>query len=752
MSDHSQQNSSLLSRFTVLAGAPRELWIVFAVHLVGYISYAVMNWTFVLWLSYDLGYSDANAGYWVAGWSALMTLITVFVGSLTDAIGVRKALLLSFIVCVVTRFVMTFAEAKWLALGLGMIPVALGEALGTPAMVAGTRRYSSTAQRSISFSLFYASMNVGILISTFIFDYVRRELGEPVGHFTIPVIGVELTTYRTLFLVSFIFQCALFPLLYFMREGVEATDEGIQIKPEEHKYPNETFLRALWLSLRDALRETVRIFAGLWRQPGFHKFLGFLTLAAFVRLIFVHMNYTYPKFGIRELGAGASIGSLYAINAFLIIFLVPLVGAISAKIPAYRMVTIGSVIAAASVFIMTIPTSAFQSTADGWFGHLIANKWLGGYSRFTADDFINPHALAGKIESGSCDVSAFLKTSVTETTRSLLRRELQNGYRNPGPGPRPSSALFEAGDIKDPDAFASRLQHDADTATQSVSALVWNRFSEKGKQQLTDTSCPASTRQATLLKEMNRVLQGESLCGKQKEPPPGTTLSEETVGLLKQDPKKDEATLPNLLLLQNRLVLEDIYPQQIARSPHPLRASLAQDLTNIIQNDPMNEKTASTAATQSTRPQQQQPSPSKERNLAHRNRLLLEDAFPLEIARNRVGVQGSVNPYYVMIFIFVIVLSFGEAIYSPRLYEYAAAIAPKGQEGSYMSLSYLPFFLAKLSVATFSGVLLANYCPESGPRSSGTLWMIIALTTSICPVGLITLRRWIRVREAGREE
>ena len=68
-----------------------------------------------------------------------------------------------------------------------------------------------------------------------------------------------------------------------------------------------------------------------------------------------------------------------------------------------------------------------------------------------------------------------------------------------------------------------------------------------------------------------------------------------------------------------------------------------------------------------------------------------------------------------------------------------------------MSLSYLPFFLAKMGVATFSGVLLARYCPETGPRHSETLWLVIALTTTICPAGLILLRRRIRVHEAGRE-
>jgi hypothetical protein len=104
-----------------------------------------------------------------------------------------------------------------------------------------------------------------------------------------------------------------------------------------------------------------------------------------------------------------------------------------------------------------------------------------------------------------------------------------------------------------------------------------------------------------------------------------------------------------------------------------------------------------------------------------------------------------------MILLFVVLLSVGESIYSPRLYEYAAAIAPKGNEASYMSLSYLPFFLAKLPVATLSGVLLARFCPETGPRDSAALWLIIGLTAAVAPVGLLALRRFIQAPEAGRQ-
>lgn len=485
------QPAGFLTRFTVLWGAMPELWIVFAVKFLGIAAYAVMNSTLVLWLSSDFGYSDRGALGVVATWSIMMTVFTVLVGSLTDAIGLRKAFLLGVWVCIFARCVMTFTTIRWLALAGGLFPLALGEALGTPVLVAAIRRYSTTAQRSISFSIFYVMMNVGFLTSGLIFDFLRQHLGEH-GHFTVPGVGVQLTTYRALFLVSLLLEVMLLPLVYCLRGGVEATDEGVKITPEQPRYPQENVWRALFLMMRDTLRETARLFAKLASQPGFYRLLTFLMLIAFVKLIFMQMSYVYPKFGIRELGEGAPIGRLWSFtNSGLIILLVPIVGALSQRVSAYRMVMLGCAVSAASGFIMALPPAWFQSLADGTLGH-----WIG------------------------------------------------HGY---------------------------------------------------------------------------------------------------------------------------------------------------------------------------------------------------------------LQLSGSVNPYYLIIALYVVLLSVGESFYSPRVYEYATSIAPKGQEASYGALSYVPFFLAKLLVGTVSGTLLATYCPETGPRHSGTMWLIIALITTIAPVGLIVLRPWIRVRETGRE-
>ena len=481
-----------LGKFTVLFGAVRELWIVFAIVLLSNLAYRVVNFTLRLWLSSDLGYNDVQSGLVVLLWSAGLTLSIVLVGSLTDALGLRKTFLLGFALCIISRVFIVFTTIHWVALGVGLSLLALGEGMGAPVTIAALRRYTTTAQRSIAFSVFYAIMNAGFFVGVLIFDALRASLGEH-GTYTLPGLGLHFSTYRMVLLASLALSVPSFLIIYFwLRDGVEVTDQGVVITPAKPKYAGRSALQVVLLTVRDTARDTARIFAGLWQQPGFYKFLGFLTLAVFIKMIFVHMDYTYPTFGIRELGEGAPVGRLYGLNNILIVVLAPLVGILTQRIPAYRMVIIGSFIAASSVFIMVVPPQWFKGLADGWPGHYIAN-----------------------------------------------------------------------------------------------------------------------------------------------------------VGL---------------------------------------------------------------------------------------------------------GVSGTVNPYYVMIFLFVLFLSVGEAFYSPRLYEYTAAIAPKGQEASYMAMSSLPFFLAKLGAGPLSGILLSRFCPATGPRDSGTLWLIIGLSTMIAPVGLFVFQRFIRVHEAGRDD
>jgi len=114
---------------------------------------------------------------------------------------------------------------------------------------------------------------------------------------------------------------------------------------------------------------------------------------------------------------------------------------------------------------------------------------------------------------------------------------------------------------------------------------------------------------------------------------------------------------------------------------------------------------------------------------------------------------------YITSIVSLLVLTVGEVIWSPRLNEYTAAIAPRGQEGVYYGLSVLPWFVAKTIVSLLSGHMLQRWIPEFPPGepilrdrlaagqipfwdSPSALFLILGVVTMVGPVLAILLRGW----------
>ena len=366
--------AGFIAKFTVLRNAQRELWLTFAIKLLIIVAYSVTNKTLIFWLSSDLGFNDQHASQlvgWV--WAPTMTVFTLLAGYFTDAFGLRRTFFLGVFICLFARAVMAFSPIAWLSLAGGLLPLAIGEALGTPVLIAATRRYSTIRQRSIAFSIIYSVMNVGYLIAGFTYDWVRQTLGE---HGRFEFLGFHLTTYRTLFLVAFGFELLLLPTIYFLRRGAEATDEGPKFDAEPAKYTGTVWERTR-STIRQSAADTATLFRRLLGQSGFYRLLAFLLLIGFLKFIFLSMDYVFPKFCLRELGEGAPIGRLSNINYAIIIVLAPVIGALTQKFSAYRMVIFGGVICAASVFVMALPTAWFQNAANSAPVQSLAYHYLG---------------------------------------------------------------------------------------------------------------------------------------------------------------------------------------------------------------------------------------------------------------------------------------------------------------------------------------------------------------------------------------
>lgn len=488
MSDSSAPSGGVLSKFLVLRSAPRELWLTYYGKVMETVAYALCNMGLMLYLINDLRFSDQGAGTFVGIWATAFSLATFLVGSLSDAMGIRKTLIWSFGACVVFRVVSALSGSPTFTPIVGLMPMAFAAAMTLPVMVAATRRFTNKAQGSMGFALLYVFMNIGFAISGKVFDWVRNSMGKD-GTFTVPVIGAQLSVYETIFLLSAGFTLAgLIPFFFGMREGAEMPDEGDEVQFEVADAVEGGALAAL----AEVLRKTRKILGEVFREPNFYRFLLFLSLVVGVRLVFYHMHYTLAPYADRELGYGSRFGTAWGVlNPVMIIVLTPIVGAFCQKISSYKMIVTGTAICAGATFMLVLPNDLMAGLAGG------------------------------SIESG----------------------------------------------------------------------LKWF-----------------------------------------------------------------------------------------------------------------------------------------------------------------LAIDGQLGPLYYNLIVFAFLFSIGEAIWTPRLYEYTATVAPKGRESTYMGLSMLPLFFGKLLAGPLSGFLLGRYCPVDDVRQSGSLWLVVALMAAASPILILLLKNVVRPREHASEQ
>ncbi|MFH1727305.1 MAG: MFS transporter [Pseudomonadota bacterium] len=109
---------------------------------------------------------------------------------------------------------------------------------------------------------------------------------------------------------------------------------------------------------------------------------------------------------------------------------------------------------------------------------------------------------------------------------------------------------------------------------------------------------------------------------------------------------------------------------------------------------------------------------------------------------------------HLLVIISIIVLSIGEIIWSPKYYEFVGAIAPKGQEGTYLGFSQIPWFGAKTVVSFFSGHMLIKWCPEgiaekivnnevSFWNTPNAMWLILGTIAIVGVLACLVFKGWL---------
>jgi POT family proton-dependent oligopeptide transporter len=102
------------------------------------------------------------------------------------------------------------------------------------------------------------------------------------------------------------------------------------------------------------------------------------------------------------------------------------------------------------------------------------------------------------------------------------------------------------------------------------------------------------------------------------------------------------------------------------------------------------------------------------------------------------------GPSVPMLFSYIVLMTFGEAIWQPRFLQYVAETAPEDKMGAYLGVARLPWFLTKMITGLYAGWFLMKYIPEGGEINSGTMWFWHGMIAIVTPILLVLANRWMK--------
>jgi len=325
---------------------PREIWIVYAVEILESLCYFSSVLMLMIFMTQDMGLSDTAAGTIFGVFSASMSFFMLFVGFIADAMGIKKALLVGLVIALVGRAVITFTVEPAIIYP-GLFVLSIGFAYLIPLLSAAVKLSSTRKTQKYAYSWYYVVMNVGSLAAGLTLDPIREAFTSVMSF---PVFGHELLVRPTqvIFLVGLLATVAsLVLILFFFRKHIPKTEEA---EAGESASPTPATVdkpekKTAWQVMKEVVIE-----------KKFWIFISFIFLLVLVKMIFQYNHSLYPLY-MERIGLKEWTGKLYSINPFIIIFLVPVMTALTGRMHAYKVIVWGAFISAGSVFFLGLGES-----------------------------------------------------------------------------------------------------------------------------------------------------------------------------------------------------------------------------------------------------------------------------------------------------------------------------------------------------------------------------------------------------------
>lgn len=171
----------------IRTGFERPFWVANISELFERLSYYAAFASLARYLHESLKFPLAQTGSLTGLFGGLVWFLAAFGGALADRMGFRRSLSLAYLILACAYFLLGSLRAPWLAPVRDAMPLivlvsvvlalpALGVALVKPCVVGTTARASKENVRSIGYSIYYTLVNIGGAAGPFVASWVHQNL------------------------------------------------------------------------------------------------------------------------------------------------------------------------------------------------------------------------------------------------------------------------------------------------------------------------------------------------------------------------------------------------------------------------------------------------------------------------------------------------------------------------------------------------------------------------------------------------
>jgi len=245
----------------------------------------------------------------------MVWFLAILGGAVADRLGFRRALSLAYLILACAYFLLGSLGAAWMApirsavpltplLAFVLILPALGIAMVKPSVVGTTARASSENVRSIGYSIYYTLVNIGGAAGPYVASWAHRHLGVE-NVFRVSALSVLLM---------------FFAVLLFFKEPRRSGDAQTA-----------------------SLSETAKNLFTVLTNP---RFMLFLLIFSGYWIVFWQQYIVLPIYIHGYIDPHADVELILITDAATVICLQFLVTYLTRKIPAFRAITIGTLVSA----------------------------------------------------------------------------------------------------------------------------------------------------------------------------------------------------------------------------------------------------------------------------------------------------------------------------------------------------------------------------------------------------------------------